>query len=329
MNSPPTDLERMGQRKRHDMGRIPELWLAPATPGQPELPHLFHYQPALMFECQLQYRDVRAELIHSIEGIYTAWLPEGNEELAVDWSVPAVKSVSHDRLESAPRESIRPYQGHLRLTRRQMDQAQSDLIDYLVSRETLRLFYNPSLKRYSNLGEEREEFLQRILDEVRTQLQPQLKELARRLQLQVEQLREQPLPEDLPTEMAEELDSIRRQLISALENKMDALIMSGTDPTQPSLQIEHDIPIPHEIEGVQQELRQIEQEIFDDLHALLTEHLTRARECEEYEIRLQPTDIKILRRALLWIPVMTSAKAEPKPQPEGDGSDVERDLASC
>lgn len=318
----------MVKGKRHDMGRLPELWLAPATPGQPELPHLFHYQPALMFECLLQYRDVRAELIHSNEAIYTAWLPESDEELAIDWSVPAVTAISHDRLESSPREVIRPYGKPLHLTPQQMDQAQSDLIDYLVGQETLRLFYNPYLKWYSKLGEEREEFFQRVFDEMRTRLQPQLKELARRLQLQVEQLREQPLPEDLPAEMAEELDGVRRQLISALESKMDALIMSGADPAQPSLQMEHDTPIPHEIQGVKQELDQIEQEIFDDLHALLTEHLTRARECEEYEIRLQPTDIKILRRALLWIPVMTAAEAQDGPQLDDRGSEEKGDGAS-
>lgn len=293
------------QRKRSTLSE-PTLWLALAGPQQPQLPYIFVYRPAVMFECLMEFRDVRAELIHAKEAFYTAWLPEGGEDLAFDWSVPAAQLVDATRLELQPRADIQPYPGQVRLTKKRLDEAQADLIDYLVRHESLTLFYNPFLKWYSKVGEGQPEFLQRVKEEVLTRWQPQLKELARRLTLQLEQLRELPLPDVEPADLAQDLEVARRRLIGAIQTKMDALIMGNMgEPSNPLLDLKEETALPDQIEGLSEELERIEQDVLRELSALQTQYQSQACECHEYIIRLQPTDIKIIRRALLWVPVLT------------------------
>jgi hypothetical protein len=257
-----------------------------------------------MFECLVEFRNIRAELIHSKEAFYTAWIPPGDEDLVIDWSVRAVENFGSERLEPAPRADIHPYSGQVLLSQRRMDQAQSDLIDYLVRSECLRLFYNPSMKWYSKLGEGRQEFVRRVMEEAVTRLQPELKELARRLQLQLEQLREMPLPEDSVATTSEDLVAIRRRMIAAFQSKLDALIMSNPEGlSRPLLEIKQNAHIPDQIKEIHEELNRIERDVFHDLNSLLAEYSSQANECEEYIIRLQPTDIKVIRRARLWVPV--------------------------
>lgn len=256
-----------------------------------------------MFECLLEFRDVRAETIHSDERIYTAWLPSRDEDIAVDWGMPAVKDPDPERLEEAPRTSVRSYEPSRKLTSKQMDQIQADLIDHLGRGARLELYYNPYLKLYSKLSEGRDEFVHRVMDEMFDGLQPKLKELARRLQLQLEQLRESPLPDDLSQDTLDELEAIRRQMISTIESKMDALIMGNSEPlSKRLLYAPTEIRVPDEIREMKEELGHIEREILGDLNALVMEYTTRACECDEYQIRLQPTNIKVIRRALLWVP---------------------------
>lgn len=293
------------REKKRSLRSEQKLWLAPAGSEQPELPHVFGYRSAVMFECLMEFRDVRAEVIHAKEAFYTAWLPEGGDDLAFDWSVPAAELVDSTRLESQPRTDIQPHPGRVRLTKKRMDEAQADLVDYLVRRESLSLFYNPLLKWYSKVGEGQQEFLQRVKEEAITQLQPQLKELARRLALQLEQLRELPLPDDVVADSTQDLEAARRRMIGAIQSKVDALIMSNPGAlSKPLLDIKEEIPIPDQIKGLKEELSRIEQDVLNDLNALLAQYRSQTQECQEYTIRLQPTDIKIIRRALLWVPVL-------------------------
>ncbi len=296
-------MSQVGEKKRPRRGEQ-SFWLAPAQPGQPALPDVLSYRPAVFFECSIEFRNVRAELIHAKEAYYSAWLPEGSEDLAIDWSVPAVKHLAPEDLELEPRASVRRHEHRVNITKRRMDNIQADLIDYLVRRESLQIFYNPTLKWYSKLGEGREEFLNRVADELINQLQPKLKELVLRLKLQLEQLREIPLPDDVPGDTVEELETIRRRMISLLQNRMDETIMSNPAIlTKPLLHLKESVVIPDEFKGMGEELARIERDIFTELKALRTESKNKAQDCQEYVIRLQPTDIKIIRRALLWVPV--------------------------
>jgi hypothetical protein len=183
-----------------------------------------------------------------------------------------------------------------------MNAIQSDLVEHLVGHAHLRLYYNPFAKLYSKLGESRDEFVRRVHEEALNQVQPQLKSLARRLQRQLEQLRESPLPEELPADVFEELESTRRKLISKIESKVDALILGNADALPQALSSTRaPIKVPDEIREMKEELDRIEADVLRELDSLLREQAGQAAACEEYLMRLQPTNIKVIRRALLWV----------------------------
>jgi hypothetical protein len=293
-----------GKGKKSETGGEQQLWLAPAPAERAEQPPGLEYRPAVFFQCLLEFRDVRAEVIHSEERIYTAWLPNSDDDdLAVDWSKPAVGDLDPNHWEESPPPSISSSRQTLKLDGKRMNAVEADLIDHLVHHEELLLYYNPYSKLYSKLGESRDELLARVREETSNRLEPELRELARRLQRQLDQVRQSPLPNDLPEPLLEELDAIRRHMISAVESRMDSLIMghSETQPDRlPSNRVE--VHAPDEIREVREELNRIEAEILNDFNALLSDYTTKVSDCEEYRIKLQPTNIKVIRRALVWVP---------------------------
>ena len=54
---------------------------------------------------------------------------------------------------------------------------------------------------------------------------------------------------------------------------------------------------------LREDLDRIEQEASDALRALYDEYLTLANEYDTFEIGLQPDNIQVIRRILLWVPV--------------------------
>ena len=63
-----------------------ELWLRPrGEAGE----HALVYRPAMLVECSVNFRSLRAGLNHSEERSYTAWVPE--REMAIDWDKPAAE----------------------------------------------------------------------------------------------------------------------------------------------------------------------------------------------------------------------------------------------
>jgi hypothetical protein len=54
---------------------------------------------------------------------------------------------------------------------------------------------------------------------------------------------------------------------------------------------------------LREDLDRVEQEASEALHALYSEYLVVANEYDVFEIGLQPDNIQIIRRSLLWVPV--------------------------
>jgi len=283
--------------------RVVELWLRPADLMQAELPAIFQYHPAVMCECFIEFRDVRAEIAHSEDRIYTAWLP--GADTAVDWSVRAVENLDPERLEPSPRPEIRAYDREVTLGKKQLEEIEADLIDYLVRTERLQIHYNPSLSLYSKLNESRDEFLHRAAEQARAQLEPALKKVSRHLQMRLQQLREAPLPEDIASERVHELEVIRRQAISQLESQLNQMVLESPQSfLKGLLYARPEFDPPGEIEPLFEQLEMIYDEVRTQVSALITSYLDRVQECEEYRIGLHPNNIRLIRRALLWVPVL-------------------------
>jgi hypothetical protein len=59
---------------------------------------------------------------------------------------------------------------------------------------------------------------------------------------------------------------------------------------------------PGEVE-MREDLARVEQEASEALQALYAEYLVIANEYDVFEIGLQPDNIQVTRRSLLWVPV--------------------------
>lgn len=280
-----------------------ELWLNSPEGSDSHSGCQLTYRPAILFECVLEFRDPRAEVVHAEDRFYTTWLPQPGA--ASDWSAPAVRDLQPEWLTSEPRPDILPYGEAVDVSPAQWDEMETDLLDFLVRTEKLTLYYNAGLRLYSKLGESREDFLHRIADSVWERLEPELKELARQFKLQLEQVRQVPLPETISSERLQELDGIRRMAISRVETRLIRMVLDdprsllrGEVETARGL----DDP-PEEIQPLFEELARISADVEARLNALLTETLERATDCQSYTIGLQASQIRIVRRALLWVPV--------------------------
>src|SRR5215208_2228859 len=99
------------------------------------------YRAALLIECSINFRSLRAGLNHSEERSYTAWLPEG--ELAIDWDSPAVVFEGRPQLTNEPEGNISHRLANYRVTRADLEEYEAEFIDRLVRNERLRVYFNP------------------------------------------------------------------------------------------------------------------------------------------------------------------------------------------
>ncbi len=290
-----------------------ELWVGLEEALLTDTSITWRYRPALLFECLLEFRDPRAEIVHSEDRRYTTWLPR--DDAAADWSVSAIEELAPEHVRTAPQPEVRPYGETVTLTDARLAEIEEDLIAHLVRTERVSVYYNPNLRLYSRRTESREEFLERAMEEARLRLQPVLRELMREFQFQLEQLRQKPLSPNIPDELRSGVDVQRRRMISRLEARLNRVLLDhpssavgSTKELSDALSEEErdasSIPVgvADELQPLAQELERLYEAAAARARALLQEAFENARECEPYTIALHPSGIRILRRALLWVP---------------------------
>jgi hypothetical protein len=250
----------------------------------------------------VNFRSLRAGLNHSEERSYTAWLPEGN--LAIDWDTPAIDITAVSQLVSQPDSSIRNYPRSYLTTKTDIDQYESELIDRLVRSERLRVFFNPVFGLFSGPEDPLEKFLARVAEAALSRVEPEMKHLRNRFELQLEQVREAHLAKGAHAEELSLESFISHKLhIFESENRLAAMFSTlagavfGT--TEPRTE-------PEALEADEAELREdldrIEEEASDALRALYEEYLKLANEYDVFEIGLQPDNVQVIRRTILWVP---------------------------
>ncbi|PYT06138.1 MAG: hypothetical protein DMF60_09970 [Acidobacteria bacterium] len=174
---------------------ITESWLKPAD--GPDAGTLI-YRPALLIECGVNFRSLRAGLNHSEERNYSAWLPES--DLAINWDTPAAEFEELSQLASQPDPAISYRPGNYLTTEAALDQCVADLTEKLVRAERLTVYYNPVFGLFSDPGDLLEDFLTRVADAALGRIEPEMKRLRNRFELQLEQMREAQASKGLFTE---------------------------------------------------------------------------------------------------------------------------------
>ncbi len=281
---------------------ISESWFRPAAPPPGDEAAL--YRPAALIQCKINFRSLRAGLNHSEERTFTAWLPEG--DLPIDWDTPATLVDQHSQLAFQPEPGIGYKEGNYQTTLEGFDQYQAELIDLLVRKERLRIFFNPVFGLFSDPADSLEDFLPQIAEAALGRVEPEMKRLRNRFELQLEQIREahRSKVSNLDEINLEKFISHRLHLFIS-ENRLADMfstlagsVFGTTEPRseQPSADLQE-----HETE-LREDLERVEQEASEALRALYSEYLTLANEHDVFEIGLQPDNIKVIRRMLLWVP---------------------------
>lgn len=286
--------------KLHVVG-VAEFWLK--AEGDGAEPHTLNYRPAVLVDCTLNFRSLRAGLNHSEEHSYTAWLPEG--DLPINWDSPAAVLSERAQMSAQPVAGIAYQQGNYQVTRDDFEQYEAELIDMLVRGERLRVFFNPVFGLFSAPEDTQKDFLARVAEAALGRVEPELKRLRNRFELQLEQVREASVARGARTENLS-LDALISQKLhffiseNRLAGMFSTLAGSVFGTTEPRSQTE--IYEPDEKE-LREDLDRVEQEASEALRALYSEYLTLANEYDTFEIGLQPDNIQVIRRSLLWIPV--------------------------
>ncbi len=273
------------------------------------------YRAAVLIDCRVNFRSLKVSLNHSDERSYTSWLPGGT--LPVDWDISAVDVVTGVRLGHQPDTSIGEPAERPTLGPERWDEIETDLVDALLRRERLVLFYNPLFEIFSDVRESRSDFLDRSAEVALQEIEPELKRLKHVFELQLEQVREAHVTKRgsvvIDTGSSSAADNkleIERLLQGRTEffevEKRVTSLFTGLAGFV--LQMPFAKPVPADDSSdaaleLREDLARVEQEAADALNELYTRYLEMVRSFDEFEIRLQPANIRVLRRALLWIPV--------------------------
>jgi hypothetical protein len=285
---------------------VNESWL---RPDKTQEPIQRVYRPAALVECKINFRSLRAGLNHSEEHNYTAWLPEAG--MAIDWDSPAT-DIDKGSLAPEPEAGFSYEPGNYSTTRSDFDQYEAELIDKLVRTDRLRVFFNPVFGLFSPPGDALDEFLGRVAEAALGRVEPELKQLRNRFELQLEQVREAHAAKGFRSESLN-LDSFISHKLHFFESESRLADMFSTlagavfGTTQARVRTED---FPREEVELHEDLARIEQEASEALTALYAEYLTLANEYDVFEIGLQPDNIQVIRRMLLWVPTDRGQKSE-------------------
>jgi hypothetical protein len=287
--------------ERHRIDGVNELWLQPAGVAVDPGTHL--YRPAVFIECTLNFRSLRAGLNHSEDRGYTAWLPEA--DLAIDWDTAASDLDQGSRLMLAPQSDVGYLVGHYVAAKQEFAQYQAELVDTLSRNARLRIFYNPVFGLFSVPGDQLEEFLGVVAEAALRRVEPELKQLRRKFELQLEQIREAQSKKGRAAEGLSVDRLVSRDLqLSESETRLTSIFshLAGTVFGTQDSQLEEYAGEKIDVE-LREDLDRIEDEAGQALRRLYDEYKALADEYDIFEIGLQPDNIRVNRRAILWVPV--------------------------
>jgi hypothetical protein len=278
---------------------VPQYWLAPVPDGA------WAYRPAWLVECSLKFHSLRARLKHTEERLFLAWVPRGEGD--PDWDTPPRDpfSVEVSQLWKAPPRDLPHRQQGYMLSQAALTRHIEELISQLSRREKLRLWFNQQFDAFSEVGESRENFIKRVAELAAETIGDELAALAARVNLRLLQVQSaaerKGLEQNLPEAKLNEILIERRQEFFSSITRLEALFSSGerllvaANDNQPLNSVVTD-PDLHET------LLHIEADVRRQLNVLCKRCLEAAAACDLYEIGLQPNQIGVLRKGVLWLP---------------------------
>lgn len=295
------------------LARIAEFWYVPDPDADRSS---LAYRPAVLVDCRINFRSLKAETNESREQTHTSWLLPSS--LTVDWDVPAIEPVIVSRLDTAPDPEIASPCPRPALDETSWGAIELELVERLTRREKLALHYNPLFEIFSGVDESLADFLDRTAEVALERIEPELKQLKHIYELQLEQVREAHInrrgavfAESTSSGVASKAEIERllrgRTEFSEAENRVTSLFtgLAGLVLQMPVARHDPDEEPAVDDAGLElrEDLGRVEQEAADALNDLYTRYLEMVRSYDEFTVGIQPSNVRILRRALVWVPV--------------------------
>jgi len=310
--------------------QVRNYYLAPEALREPELAAVFNravedkpsttmlYAPALYVAAQARYDDAKANLVYdeTISRVLFALhefdhLPPFDEEQP---PLPDLASflVSHP----LPDSRFQPLPTWLD-DAAEFESAERGLVDFIVRKCSLPLFFNPELKLYSRPGESEEHFAERCAQEADEQAKVQLEKLQdkfksklnrlekkrSRLQGKLDDAREETKSRDMES-MASVLESAagflfgrRRSIGRAVSTNMRRRRMADKVRRRQDQFEEELVELEEDIRELTEEMADNEEKVYDEAEA-------RAGKIEPYLVPPERTDVRPVMRAIIWVPLL-------------------------
>jgi hypothetical protein len=279
---------------------VTEYWLRFA--GSDEEAGKWRYKPAILVECTINFRSLRAGLNHSEERNYTAWISQS--DMAIDWDSPATPPHTELKMQLHNDSNLAYVAGNYLTTANDLEQYEGQLIEELIRKERLRIYFNPVFGLFSAPEDGLQDFLSQVAEAALSRIEPELIQLRRKFELQIEQIRESHCDREVSAEELSDTLITRNMRFFESENRLTEMFstLAGSvfGATKPRRETES---FGSPDDQLREDLERVEQEASNALRALYEEYLLLANEYDIFEIGLQPDNLQVIRRALLWIPV--------------------------
>jgi len=258
------------------------------------------YKPAILAVVRLTFQGTRWEIHHERDvtraiPFPTANMTEWDTNLAISWDNKEGRMSPEEPCLYLINESFDFSEEHF-------ESLQDELIQHLISTETLEIQYNPYLKLRREFGETEEDFFSRCLEKVHESFEQEMRTLEETVQRQEERLKER-LGREIK-ELGKDPEGLgEKGKASDLDFSEVAVAVAPERTTSEDKQVEmkkkESIVNINDIKrqlGEMEHLKDVKLKEFEaNLSGLAGQH-------EEDILRLSRHDVRVLRFSLLWLP---------------------------
>jgi hypothetical protein len=240
------------------------------------------YNPGLLAIARVVFEGTRWKLYHERDVVRVVPFPETSQ--MVDWDQNQIEKWDNSRTRSdAQGVSFYVFDSSFAFTQERFEELQGEFVQYLLTKQTLELDYNPHLKIHRKLDEAQDQFQARCLEKLREMYAQEYQTLLDTLSRQEDRLKEK-------------LDREVREHGNPEDGSMD---LSKIEDNQTEMD-SHGAKV--DMEDIRRELAEIGKLREAKLNDFEESLQSLSRQCEKDILRVNHGNIKILRFALVWLP---------------------------
>lgn len=242
------------------------------------------YKPGLLAAARVIFEGTRWKLYHErdttriINFPHVSEFPDWDQDQIVHWDNSRSRSNSEG-------VSFYMVDSTFDFSAKRFDELQEEFIRYLISNEILELDYNPNLKIHRKMDEEQTQFYTRCIEKLRESHSQEYQTLLDTLERQENRLKER-------------LEREAREHDNALSAGNDEP-SGGLDTNRREMDAQATIV---DMEDIRRELADIHKSRESKLKEFEDNLDTLAQQIEKDILRLNHSNIKILRFSLVWLP---------------------------